>query len=564
MAETNISVDQDQFNCPVCLNLLKEPVTIPCGHNYCKKCITDVWDQDDQNGIYRCPLCKQSFTPRPGLGKNMVIAEMVEKLKKTGLQSAPLPAASADPPSSVHTGSGDVRCDSCTGIKQKAVKSCRECRSSYCQNHLEQHESLFGVKGHNLMDATGQLQDMICPLHDKMLDIYCRTDQRCICMLCLVDEHKNHDTVSTAAARTEKQKHFGETQINLNQKIQKKEKDIQELREAVASHKRSAQTAVEDSERIFTQLVRSIEKRCSDVTQLIRDQERAAVSRAEIKLERLEQEINELRKRDTELKQLSETQDHVHFLQSLSSASVSLSGSTDGYSVSPHLSFDDVMKSVFQLRDKLQQFCREETEKIIETVKTIQVIIAPEYETREEFLQYFHPFMLDSNTICSSLRLSEDNTVITSTSCNYKYPKHPDRFDYWIEALCTESVSGRCYWEVEYSGNEGVHIAVAYKSIKRKGNSGGSRFGYNDQSWRLYCCNSSCSFRHNTIRTLLPVVSSRKIGVYVDHSAGTLSFLSVSDTVSLIHRVQTTFTQPLYPGIGLQNKTTVKLCRLNM
>uniref|UniRef100_A0A8C1R6A3 Uncharacterized protein n=1 Tax=Cyprinus carpio TaxID=7962 RepID=A0A8C1R6A3_CYPCA len=387
MTETNISVDQDQFNCPVCLNLLKEPVTIPCGHNYCKKCITDVWDQDDQNGIYRCPLCKQSFTPRPGLGKNMVIAEMVEKLKKTGLQSAPLPAASADPPSSVHTGSGDVRCDSCTGIKQKAVKSCRECRSSYCQNHLEQHESLFGVKGHNLMDATGQLQDMICPLHDKMLDIYCRTDQRCICMLCLVDEHKNHDTVSTAAARTEKQKHFGETQINLNQKIQKKEKDIQELREAVASHKRSAQTAVEDSERIFTQLVRSIEKRCSDVTQLIRDQERAAVSRAEIKLERLEQEINELRKRDTELKQLSETQDHVHFLQSLSSASVSLSGSTDGYSVSPHLSFDDVMKSVFQLRDKLQQFCREETEKIIETVKTIQVIIAPEYETREEFLQ---------------------------------------------------------------------------------------------------------------------------------------------------------------------------------
>uniref|UniRef100_A0A8C1TV42 Tripartite motif-containing protein 16-like n=1 Tax=Cyprinus carpio TaxID=7962 RepID=A0A8C1TV42_CYPCA len=599
MAETNISVDQDQFNCSVCLDLLKEPVTIPCGHNYCKKCITDVWDQDDQKGIYRCPLCKQSFTPRPGLGKNMVIAEMVEKLKKTRLQAAPLPAASADPPSSVHTGSGDVRCDSCTGIKQKAVKSCLECRSSYCQNHLEQHESLFGVKGHNLMDATGRLQEITCPRHDKMLDIYCRTDQRCICMLCLVDEHKNHDTVSTAAARTEKQKHFGETQINLNQKIQKKEKDIQELREAVASHKRSAQTAVEDSERIFTQLVRSIEKRCSDVTQLIRDQERAAVSRAEMKLERLEQEINELRRRDTELKQLSETQDHVHFLQSLSSASVSLSGSTDGYSVSPHLSFDDVMKSVFQLRDKLQQFCREETEKIIETVKTIQVIIAPEYETREEFLQSlvgnalgehklwvtslggleeipnhllrtderiynFHPFMLDSNTICSSLRLSEDNTVITSTSCNYKYPKHPDRFDYWIEALCTESVSGRCYWEVEYSGNEGVHIAVAYKSIKRKGKSGGSRFGYNDQSWRLYCCNSSCSFRHNTIRTVLPVVSSRKIGVYVDHSAGTLSFLSVSDTVSLIHRVQTTFTQPLYPGIGLQNKTTVKLCRLNM
>uniref|UniRef100_A0A673J6R4 E3 ubiquitin/ISG15 ligase TRIM25-like n=1 Tax=Sinocyclocheilus rhinocerous TaxID=307959 RepID=A0A673J6R4_9TELE len=545
MAETNISVDQDQLICPVCLDLLKDPVMILCGHNYCKKCITDIWDQDDQKGIYRCPLCKQSFTPRPVLGKNMMVAEMVEKLKKTRLQATPLPASSADPPA-------DPPCDSCTEIKQKAVKSCLECRSSYCQNHLEQHENLFKGKKHNLMDATGRLQEMICPRHHKMLEIFCRTDQQCICMLCLVDEHKNHDTVSTAAARTEKQ-------IKLNQKIQKKDKDIQELREA-----RSAQTAVEDSERIFTELIRSIEKRRSEVNQLIRDQERAAVSRAEIKLERLEKEVNELRRKEAELKQLSETQDHVHFLQSLSSATVSLSGSTDGYSVSPHLSFDDVMKSVFQLRDKLQQFCREETEKITEIVKTIQVIIAPEHETRAEFLQYFHPFTLDSNTICSSLRLSEDNTVITSTSCNYRYPNHPDRFDYWIEALCIESVSGRCYWEVEYGGNEGVHIAVAYKSIKRKGKSGNSRFGYNDQSWRLYCCNSSCSFRHNTIRTVLPVVSSHKIGVYLDHSAGTLSFLSVSDTISLIHRVQTTFTQPLYPGIGLQNNTTVKLCRLNM
>ncbi|KAF4116443.1 E3 ubiquitin/ISG15 ligase TRIM25-like isoform X2 [Onychostoma macrolepis] len=563
MAETNISVDQDQFICPVCLDLLQDPVTIPCGHNCCKKCITDVWDQDDQKGIYRCPLCKQSFTPRPVLGKNMVVAEMVEKLKKTRFQSAPVPATPAAP-AVHHTGSGDVQCDSCSGIKQKAVKSCLDCRSSYCQNHLKQHENLFRGRKHDLMDATGRLQEMICPRHNKMVEIYCHTDQQCLCMLCLVDEHKNHDTVSIAAARTEKQKHLGETQIKLNQKIQKKEEDIQELREAVASHKRSAQTAVEDSERIFTELIRSIEKRRSEVKQLIRDQERAAVSRAEMKLQRLEKEIHDLRRRDAELKQLSETQDHVHFLQSLSSASVSLSGATDAYTVSPHLTFNDVVKSVSQLRDKLQDFCKEETEKIIETVKTIQVIIAPEYETREEFLQYFHPFTLDSNTIYSSLCLSEDNTVITSTSCNYRYPNHPERFDYWIEALCRESVSGRCYWEVEYGGNEGVHIAVAYKSIKRKGKSGDSRFGYNDQSWRLYCCNSSCSFRHNTIRTVLPVVSSRKIGVYVDHGAGTLSFLSVSDTISLIHRVQTTFTQPLYPGIGLQNNTTVKLCRLNM
>ncbi|XP_051742742.1 tripartite motif-containing protein 16-like [Ctenopharyngodon idella] len=559
MAEASISVDQDQFTCPVCLDLLKDPVAIPCGHSYCMSCITDCWNQEDQKGIYRCPLCKQTFTPRPVLGKNVVIAEMVEKLKKTRLQSAPAPPAA---PAVDHTESGDVQCDSCTGIKQKAVKSCLECRSSYCQNHLEQHENLFRSKRHNLMDATGRLQEMICTRHGKMLEIYCRTDQRCICMMCLMDEHKNHDTVSTAAARTEKQRHLEKKQRNIQQRIQQRERDLQQLREAVESHKRSAQTAVEDSERIFTELIRSIERRRSEVTQLIRDQERAAVSRAEERLERLEQEINDLRGTDAELKQLSQTQDHVHFLQSLSS--VSLSGSTDGFTVSSHLSFDDVVKSVSQLRDNLQQFCSEETEKISGRVKTVQVILAPENQTREEFLQYSHLLTLDLNSVNNWLRLSEGNTVITVSDTFPPYPDHPDRFDSWLEAMCRESLTGRCYWEVEWSGagRSGVDIAVTYKSISRKGNGPESVVGRNNQSWTVFFSPIHCSFTHNNIETELPVVSKRRIGVYVDHSAGILSFYSVSDTMILIHRVQTTFTQPLYAVFGFDRNSTVKLCRL--
>ncbi|KAL0198842.1 hypothetical protein M9458_007382, partial [Cirrhinus mrigala] len=204
MAEASISWAEDQFSCPVCLDLLKDPVTIPCGHSYCKRCISDCWDQDDRKGLYRCPQCRKTFTTRPALSKNVVFAEMVEKLKTMRLQSAPVPAAPAAP-AVHHTGPEDVQCDSCTGIKQKAVKSCLECRNSYCQNHLQQHESLFKGNKHNLIDATGRIQDMMCTLHGKMLEIYCRTDQRCICMLCLVDEHKNHDTVSIGMARAEKQ-----------------------------------------------------------------------------------------------------------------------------------------------------------------------------------------------------------------------------------------------------------------------------------------------------------------------------------------------------------------------
>ncbi|ROL45304.1 Tripartite motif-containing protein 16 [Anabarilius grahami] len=542
MAEARFS--QDEFMCSVCLDLLKDPVAIPCGHSYCKTCITDCWDQEDQKRVYSCPQCRQTFSPRPALAKNTILAEMVEKLKKTKL------------PSDCYAGAGDVQCDVCTGRKHKAVKSCLVCLNSYCQNHLEQHESWFKGKRHNLTEATGRLQEMICPKHDKILEVFCRTDQKCICVLCM-DEHKNHDTVSTAAQRTEKQHQLKETQRSLQQKIQQREKDLQQLREAVESHKRSAQTAVKDSERIFTELIRSIQRSHSEATQRIRDQEKTAVSRAEGRLERLEQEINDLRRRDAELEQLSHTQDHIHFLQSFQSLSAppeSTDINDDPFS--SLFSFDGVRESVRQLRDKLEDFCKEELKKISDRVTFTNIVP----RTRNDFLKHSHQLNLDLNTVNKRLRLSERNRVITGTGTVQPYPDHPDRFDHWRQVLCRESVCGRCYWEIERSGR--VFISVSYKSINRKGEGNECLFGSNDQSWSLFCSSSSYSFNHNNIENKLPVKSiSSRIGVYVDHSAGTLSFYSISgDTMSLIHTVQTTFTQPLYPGFYVYKGSSVKLC----
>ncbi|XP_065118147.1 tripartite motif-containing protein 16-like [Paramisgurnus dabryanus] len=550
MAEASISVVQDQFICSICLDLLKDPVTIPCGHSYCMSCITNCWNQDDQKRNYSCPQCRQTFNTRPDLNKNTMLAEVVEMLKKTKLQ--------ATRPDHSYAEAGDVKCDVCTERKHKAVKSCLVCLNSYCQTHLEQHENLFKGKKHNLIDATGRLQQMICPQHEKLLEIYCKTDQLCICYLCMVGKHKNHDTIPAKEERTEKQKEVKEKQRKYQQRIQESQKKLQELRDAVKTHKRSAQTAVDDTERIFTQLIRSIERRRSEVTQLIRDQEKTAVSEAEGLLKRLEQEIDDLRRRDAELEQLSHTDDHIHFLQSFQSLSVP-PGSTDSLSitVSSLISFDDVGKSVSHLREKLEDFCREEIEKIFDQSK------APEPKTREQFLKYYHHFTADTNTANKYLCLSEGNRVIIFTKRVQQYPHHSDRFDRCRQVLCSESLSGRCYWEVEWSGDD-VFISVSYKSISRKGVGDECLFGYNDQSWSLCCYYSRCSFWHNNIQTKLPVVlRSSRIGVYVDHSSGSLSFYSVSDTMTLIHRVNTTFTEPLYPGFYV-DYGSVKLCDLTI
>ncbi|XP_026101845.1 NACHT, LRR and PYD domains-containing protein 3-like [Carassius auratus] len=177
-------------------------------------------------------------------------------------------------------------------------------------------------------------------------------------------------------------------------------------------------------------------------------------------------------------------------------------------------------------------------------------------------LQKYACFLtLDPNTAHTELILSEENRKVTDVRQKKLYPDHSDRFDECPQVLCKESVCGRCYWETEWSGC--VFISVSYKSITRKGRGVECWFGFNDQSWSLFCSPISYSFIHNNIVTVLPVKSiGSRIGVYVDHRAGTLSFYSVSrNTMSLIHTVQTTFTQPLYPGFRVYSTgSSVKLC----
>ncbi|KAL0147754.1 hypothetical protein M9458_056930 [Cirrhinus mrigala] len=167
---------------------------------------------------------------------------------------------------------------------------------------------------------------------------------------------------------------------------------------------------------------------------------------------------------------------------------------------------------------------------------------------------------LDPKTAHNYLRLSEENRKVTRVEEKQSYPDHPDRFHVYHQVLCRESVCGRCYWEIEWSGRH-VFISVSYKSISRKGRGDECWFGSNDQSWSLICSPDRYSFIHNKIQTDLPVnpIISRT-GVYVDVSAGTLSFYSVSDTMSLIHTVQITFTQTLYPGFRVGYGSSVKLC----
>ncbi|XP_061113085.1 tripartite motif-containing protein 16-like [Conger conger] len=547
MAE-GVFLDQDQLSCPICLDLLKNPAAIPCGHSFCMGCINGYWDQYDDIGVFSCPQCRQTFAPRPALGKNTMLAEVVEKLKKTGLQAAP--------PAHCYSGPGDVECDVCIGRKRKAVKSCLVCQVSYCEIHLKPHYESPAFKKHGLVKATGNLQKT-CSHHDKLLELYCQTDNKFICLLCATDEHSGHKIVSAGAERNLKQKQLRGTLRKFHLRIKEREQELQDLRQAVQSLKRSAQAAVDDCDMMFTEMIRSIARKRSEVKEVIRGQERVEVSRAEGLQERLDQEITELRRREAELEELSHAEDNIHFLQSCQSLCAPPGpGKLRRITFSPHFSCEAVRKSVSVLRKQLDDVCKVELIRISQSVKEVATV---EPMTREDFLQYSCQLTLDPNTAHRNLRVYKTSRLLTYVKKINSSPDHPERFDCWVQVLCKEALSGRCYWEVEWNRGEGVDIGVSYEEISRKGGGNVCGLGYNDNSWCLHCSHSSYSFGHSNKRTEIPVPYSSRIGVYLDHRAGTLSFYSISDTMTLLHRVLTTFTQPLYCAFGLEDGSSIQL-----
>ncbi|CAL8235127.1 unnamed protein product [Arctogadus glacialis] len=163
MASANTSWSEENFSCSICLDVFSSPVSTPCGHNFCRTCITKYWDEQVK---YKCPVCNELFNTRPDLRVNTLLSEMVDRFGTSVLlkeQPCVEPA--------------EVPCDVCTGTQLMAVKSCLVCLISYCQTHLEPHQRVAGLKKHRLVEPMDRLEDRMCKKHDRLLELFCQTDQ---------------------------------------------------------------------------------------------------------------------------------------------------------------------------------------------------------------------------------------------------------------------------------------------------------------------------------------------------------------------------------------------------
>ncbi|XP_047434380.1 zinc-binding protein A33-like [Mugil cephalus] len=513
---------ENQFLCSICLDVFTDPVTTPCGHNFCKHCITQHWDTTD---VCKCPLCKEIFNTRPQLKINTFIREIVAEFRHEAQQktSSSISEQQAAKP-------GEVPCDVCTGTKLKALKSCLVCLLSYCDSHLEPHLTVSGLKGHQLIHPVDNLEDRRCRKHDKPLELFCKTDQTCVCMFCSVLDHKTHDVVPLKEEYEGKKAELGKTEDQIQQMIQKRRLKIEEMKESVKMSKDAADREKAEGVQVFTALKESVERGLDQLIKEIKDKQKTTEKQAEGFIRDLEQEVSELMKRSSEVKQLSRSEDHLHLLQSFSSLKdTPPTKDWTEVSVRPPSYEGTVVRAVTQLEETLSK----DKKKLLEAeLKRVQ--------------QYAVDVTLDPDTANPHLILSDDGKQVTHRDVRKKRPDNPERFSTCICVLGKKSFSsGRFYFQVQVKGKTDWDLGVARKSINRKGD---IKLSPQNGYWTVWLRNGN-EYKALSGPPVSLSLGSRpeKVGVFVDYEEGLVSFHDV-DTAALIYSFTgCSFTDKLYP-----------------
>ncbi|KAK0138781.1 E3 ubiquitin/ISG15 ligase TRIM25 [Merluccius polli] len=564
MACAITSWSEENFSCSICLDVFNSPVSTPCGHNFCRTCITTSWDDQVQ---YKCPVCNELFHTRPDLQVNTLLSEMVDQFRRSvRVKEQPC----VEP--------AEVPCDVCTGTQLKAVKSCLVCFTSYCHTHLEPHQRVARLKKHELVEPMDRLEDRMCKKHERLLELFCPTEQVCLCVICTVTDHKTHPVVPLKQEYEVKTAQLGKIASEVQQMIQERKRKIQEINDTVKRSKADADREIADGVQLLTALMSCVEKQRDDFNHTVKEKLKATEKQAEGLIKELEQEIEDLTNRSSEVKQLTHTEDHLHFLQTFRSLkNPPHTRDWTAVEVRPPSYVGTLRRSLDQLQETLNMEMKKVPDLKPDLKECKCLFSLTHHNTHSLFRWKVRPhsnacgLTLDPNTAHRRLSLSEDLRKVTMVEEDQLYPDHPERFDYWSQVLCREGLTGRCYWEVERRGD--VYIGVTYRGITKRGGGDDSGIGRNNKSWCLHCHDDGYSDWYNCSNTdiRLPPPVSTRVGVYLDRPAGSLSFYRVSpgvggssDTRTLIHTFSTTFTQEdLLPGFGLYGSgSSASLCGL--
>ncbi|KAJ4941674.1 hypothetical protein JOQ06_011551 [Pogonophryne albipinna] len=454
--------------------------------------------------------CRETFSPRPVLRRNTVLAEMVDKLKLSEMLSAP---------ELFMGGFGDVPCDFCPSESRlRAEKSCLVCLASFCELHGLPHRDVVTLRRHKLVSAVESLSERLCAQHRLGLR--------------------------------------SEAQRTVQVRTRTGERELEEFQQSLDSLKVSASAVLEDSEAVFADMALRLEKTKAEVRARLETKERAVVGRAGRDVEQLEKDLEDLRRREKEICELLQSDDSTHFLQA-----------------GPLLALSRLRSRMEELcREEVEKISHAVNEDYVsggECLKAVTVSSFPlsslslqpaDQRMRAAFLRFSCRLSLDTDTAHPTLVLLEGPQGAHCGEEPQSYPPHQQRFDSVAQVLCREGQFGASYWEVEWRGGGWVDIGVTYKGIGRKGGGKPCLLGRNENSWRLRCTHAGYAAWHDNRKTTVAAPPCPRIGVFLERQKGALSFYSVSDTMVLLHTFRCPLSQPLYPAFRLDLDSTLIIC----
>ncbi|XP_053195027.1 E3 ubiquitin-protein ligase TRIM21 [Scomber japonicus] len=596
-AATSDLFSEQELTCSICLDLFSEPVSTPCGHNFCQACIGGYWAS---SRVCTCPLCKHQFDERPQLSVNKVFSLIADKYKLARYGAAGLPAPDVfGTPTGVTDGDGGgnpflaaaggevVWCDVCTGIKQPAVSSCLTCTASYCTEHVRPHHSTPFYSKHPLMDPQEALRGRTCTAHRRLLEVFCRTCQNCICAICVLEEHRTHKTVSVQTERQGKQKQVARTEQEILNRIKEKETHVTELKRKLDGVKSYTDSERGEVERLLEEVSGALDRIRSRVVGEMENQLEAVMSKGEGLVARLEAELSELTDRRATLEVQAISQDHIGFLQSFEEATAPLAEDQqdevdEDSRFSLHFYLGDVKSALTEMKDKMDEVRMGEARSrgsrgsfssgdltLAESMLSLRAstvsLRKSQWSLRDlkknkpisghkKARVYMEDVTLNPVTAYPFLILSEDRKQVKRGEKLQFYRNSQHRFDVWSCVIAKEGFSsGRHYWEVCVGENKDWKLGVVRESAQKKG-----LFDMSPSNGYFAIWWSGSQLRALTNPPLTKVKHPsklRQVGVFLDVDEGQVSFYNVKSGSEIYSFTGSSeFTERMFPLLGTGDK----------
>nr|XP_020442490.1 E3 ubiquitin-protein ligase TRIM39-like [Monopterus albus] len=517
------SMPEGCFQCSICLNVFSDPVTTPCGHNFCKTCLSEHWDNSE---LCHCPACNKRFHVRPEISTNTVIAEISVQIKKRKVETL----KHEDTP-------WQVKCDVCTELKFNALKSCLVCLTTYCEAHLEPHQRVPSLMKHRLIDPVKNLEERVCEKHGRILELFCRVEQVCICLLCSEGDHRDHETVPVEEEGAQQKENIESKKATIKIMINERMDKIDEFTASSQMRTEKTMKEIDDSDKLFKNLMSQVQVMQMKLKSNIEDKLRKSEEQCKAKVQELQEEVLALQRKHSELEELSRTDDHLQLLRTLQDLS-SISDTKDWSKIKVY-------------SDLCMQTVRRAMTYLVHTFQTEVKTLTVTELTRMR--QYKESVSFDPRTAGTGLVVTESgkrlkyNRMASSSSSD----EDLEKFDCPVIFGTKGFTSGRHYWEVQVGLRNDWDVGVAKETVIRKGSISLKRDnGFFSMGKRGY--DYQVQGTPYTVLYLCP--RPRYVGVYLDYEEGRVSFYNNNEKVHIYSFIGENFTDKLFPYFYLHSK----------